>query len=217
MVAGYGMVMAVLWTPPPAQRPLFWAAFFGNLLLLLLRREDWSSLGLGGKGLLRSLWVVGAALVVALFAVWVALRLHTLHALTNRRPWQWHIWGYVLWALMQQVLLQGLVFLRLRRMIGRDNLAVLAAALLFALAHLPNPVLTALTFLWGLAACALFLRYRNLYTLGMAHAILGLCVALTVPDAVLHHMRVGTGYLRYCPRSSQQSAPYRVHTGMGDR
>ncbi len=75
----------------------------------------------------------------------------------------------------------------------------MAAAGLFSLAHLPNPVLTPVTLVWGIAACILFLRYRNIYTLGLAHGILGLCVAVIVPDSIQHHMRVGIGYYRYHP------------------
>jgi hypothetical protein len=29
------------------------------------------------------------------------------------------------------------------------------------------------------------------------HALLGLTIALTAPDSINHHMRVGLGYLRY--------------------
>ena len=50
---------------------------------------------------------------------------------------------------------------------------------LFALGHLPSPILTAVTVVWGAAACWLFLRYRNVFTLGVAHAVLGVCVAIT--------------------------------------
>jgi len=49
-------------------------------------------------------------------------------------------------------------------------------------------------------ACLLFLRYRNLYPLAMAHAILGITIAITIPGAVDHNMRVGLGYLHYSPR-----------------
>ena len=77
---------------------------------------------------------------------------------------------------------------------------VIAATGIFALAHLPNPILTPITLVWGAIACVLFLRYRNIYTLGLAHGIMGLCVAVTVPSSLHHHMRVGLGYLRYHPR-----------------
>jgi membrane protease YdiL (CAAX protease family) len=76
---------------------------------------------------------------------------------------------------------------------------VLAAALLFAAAHVPNPFLIPATLIWGFVACLLFLRYRNLYPLMMAHAILGITVAITVPGPVVHNMRVGLAYLTYYP------------------
>jgi membrane protease YdiL (CAAX protease family) len=75
--------------------------------------------------------------------------------------------------------------------------APFAAAFIFAAAHLPNPILTPITFLWGFAACLVFLRYRNLYPLALAHAILGITLAITIPGPVIHNMRVGLGYLTY--------------------
>jgi membrane protease YdiL (CAAX protease family) len=74
------------------------------------------------------------------------------------------------------------------------------AGTLFAAAHLPNLVLTAATLVWGIVSCALFLRYRNLWALGLAQGLLGLCFAICVPDALHHHLRVGLGYLRYTGR-----------------
>ena len=38
--------------------------------------------------------------------------------------------------------------------------------------------------------------------LGIAHGILGLSLALTVPNSLHHHMRVGLGYLRYHQHAS---------------
>ena len=70
----------------------------------------------------------------------------------------------------------------------------------FALAHLPNPILTPLTLIWGFAACLVFIRSRNVYPLAIAHAIFGICVAITIPASMLHNMRVGLGYINYRPR-----------------
>ena len=75
--------------------------------------------------------------------------------------------------------------------------AALATAGLFGVAHVPNPVLMPLALAWGLIACAVFLRWRNLYPLGVAHAILGICIAVSIPRTMDHNMRVGLGYLRY--------------------
>jgi hypothetical protein len=52
----------------------------------------------------------------------------------------------------------------------------------------------------GLAFCDLFRRYCNLCTLAIAQAILGMCLAAAVPDALHHHMRVGIGYLSWISR-----------------
>jgi hypothetical protein len=101
---------------------------------------------------------------------------------------------------MQQFILQSYFLLRLLRLLPGKLAPVLVAAAIFALAHLPNPILTPITLIWGAIACVLFLRYRNIYALGVAHGIMGLCVAVTVPNSLHHHMRVGLGYLRYRPR-----------------
>jgi membrane protease YdiL (CAAX protease family) len=106
-------------------------------------------------------------------------------------------WGYALWAAVQQFLLQCFFLSRLRRLLPSERMAAAAAAFIFALAHLPSPILASVTLLWGFAACLLFLRYRNLYTLAMAHAILGITIAITIPGPVIRNMRVGLGYLTY--------------------
>ena len=74
--------------------------------------------------------------------------------------------------------------------------------MLFVLAHLPNLVLAAAKLVWGAVSYTLFRRYRNLYALGVAQCLLGLCFAVCVPDALNHHLRVGLGYLRYHPTES---------------
>ncbi len=107
--------------------------------------------------------------------------------------------AYAIWTGVQQLLLQCFFLLRFLRLIPQPAMAALTASALFAVAHLPNPVLTPITFIWGFAACLLFLRYRNLYPLMIAHAILGITVAITVPGPVDHNMRVGLGYLTYDP------------------
>jgi hypothetical protein len=163
-------------------------------------------LGLGLTGLVRSLWIVGAAAILAALALYLAGREHTLHRLHGPTPLLSHAWGYLIWAVMQQFLLQIYFLLRLQRMLPGKVAPVVAAAGLFSLAHLPNPVLTPVTLVWGIAACVLFLRYRNIYALGIAHGILGLSVAVIVPESIQHHMRVGIGYYRYHAREHRRPA-----------
>jgi len=109
----------------------------------------------------------------------------------------WHkAWQYAIWALVQEFILQSVFYVRLESVFGSGRAAPLAA-FLFAIAHLPSPLLTALSFLGGLLFCEIFRRYRNVFPLGVVHAALGLTIAACLPDSVLHHMRVGIGYLAY--------------------
>jgi membrane protease YdiL (CAAX protease family) len=106
------------------------------------------------------------------------------------------VWGYVLWALIQEFILQSFFFNRFEELYG-GAAAVWIASTLFAAAHLPSPILTTATLIGALFFCEMFHRYRSIYPLGIVHAMLGLTIAFTTPDSLLHHMRVGIGYLRY--------------------
>jgi membrane protease YdiL (CAAX protease family) len=209
LVVGYLLILTVIWTPNPAQRVFYWITLAVLILITVRRRESAAVLGLQRAGFLPSLWVVGVAVLLAASAVFMAQRIHTLHSHFGRVALDFHFSGYILWAFVQQFLLQDFFLLRLLRLTSNRSLAVVLAALLFSVAHIPNPILVALTFLWGTIACALFLRYRNLYTLGIAHAILGVCVAITVPNHIQRHMRVGLGYLHYHPPMHHPSAAAR--------
>ena len=108
-------------------------------------------------------------------------------------PWE-RSWQYAIWALVQEFILQSIFFVRLQAIFGSRR-GMFYAASLYSIAHIPNPVLTLLSFLGGLVFCELFRRYRNLFPLGIIHAALGLTIAASFPDRWLHHMRVGVGYL----------------------
>jgi len=103
-------------------------------------------------------------------------------------------WQYGFWSLQQEFISQSIFFLRLEALRGPRR-AVIAAAALFSLVHIPSPILTVFSFCGGILFCELFRRWRNLYPLGIIHAALGLTIAASLPDKWLHHMRVGIGYL----------------------
>lgn len=197
LVVGYGLILMVLWTPRPWQKLLYWAPVVWIAVTTWIAFPGWAAMGWRTANLLRSSWVVGFALCLAIAAALVAQRMGTLHLPDG--PWMFFktYVGYAIWSFVQQFLLLDFFLGRLLRVMSGRVPAVCLAAGIFALAHLPNPVLTALTLVWGLASCLLFLRYRNLYPLGMAHAIFGICIAVTIPGHVTHNMRVGLGYLRY--------------------
>ncbi len=196
LVLGYGLIVFILWMPNPLQRVLAPVALVVTLAVVLVRRPGLNDLGLGLRGLGGSWWILPAAVVVAVLSTLVARRLGTLHAL-YKGDFR-HITGYVLWTLYQQFLLNDYFMPRVTRMVSSDA-GIAITAVLFAAAHLPNLWLSVATLVWGAVSCALFRRYQNLYALGLAQGLLGLCFAVCVPDALSHHLRVGLGYLRYGP------------------
>ncbi len=202
----YTAILIVLWTPNPLQRILYWVACALIVTIVALRRQNIESLGLIGRNLRSSLWIVGLALVLAAISIFVAGRLGTLHPLHGQARIFSHVWGYLVWSLMQQFLLQIFFLSRLLRITSPAKAVAITAAI-FAVAHIPNPILAAATLVWGACSCLLYLKYRNLYVLGLAHGILGICFAVTVPDHFHHHMRVGIGYINY--------HPYAGHRGQG--
>jgi hypothetical protein len=195
LIFGYGLILFVLWTPEFPQRVLSPVAFIMTLAVVLARRPSLDDLGIGRHGLARSLWILPAAILLAIASLLLARKIGTLHPLF-KGDFK-HVAGYILWTIFQQFLLNDYFMPRLTRLLASENAAVGLAAVLFAAAHLPNLPLTGATLLWGAISCALFRRYRNLYALGLAQGVLGLCFAVCVPDALHHHLRVGLGYLRY--------------------
>jgi len=195
LILGYGVIVGVIWMPDQLQRIFSPIALVLTLGVVLARRHSRDELGLGWRGLIPSLWILPAAIALAALSAFIAAKMGTLHPLYKADFG--HISGYVLWTIYQQLLLQDYFMDRLLRLLSNESAAVILAGVLFAAAHLPNLVLTAATLVWGIASCAAFRRYRNLWALGLTQGLLGLCFAVCVPDALHHHLRVGLGYLRY--------------------
>ncbi len=195
LILGYGVIVGVIWTPERLEHGFSPMVLVLTLLVVLWQRPSRDELGLGWRGLIPSLWILPAAIALAALSMFVAARIGTLHPLYQADFT--HVAGYLLWTVYQQFLLQDYFMDRLLRLVSSESAAVVLAGTLFAAAHLPNLVLTGATLVWGMVSCALFRRYRNLWALGLAQGLLGLCVAISVPDALHHHLRVGLGYLRY--------------------
>jgi len=198
---GFALILLVMWTPRPYQRalylvPVLWIADFTWLSF-----KGWREMGWRQANLLRSFWVVGVAAAMAAISVAISARLGTLHAPASPFLLVKTYWGYAIWSYEQQFLLLDFFLTRSMRMFSKPIHAACAVAAVFALAHLPNPVLVPMTALWGFAACLIFLKYRNLWPMGLAHAIFGICVAVAVPAHLTHNMRVGLGYWRFRPRT----------------
>jgi membrane protease YdiL (CAAX protease family) len=199
LAVGYALLQAALWTEGDLRWAWAVAAALWIIGATVYHRPSLRELGLGWTGFAPSLWIVGLAAVAGAAMLLAGRWAGTLHMYGLPRTLMVTATEYFFWTFQQQFMLQSFFFLRLERLLGSRK-AVWAAAGLFALAHFPNPVLVPATWAAGLAFCELFHRYRNIYALAIAQAILGLCLAAAVPDALHHHMRVGIGYLSWISR-----------------
>lgn len=192
----FGLILIAVWTPQGRFNTyICWAAAIATVAFSLRGRYQAQELGLK-RPLSGALVMIGLGAVLIAFIAAIGLLLKPFGP-PQALPWT-RAWQYGLWSLLQQFILESFIFVRLESLLGARR-AVLASAGLFALAHLPSPLLTALAFLGALFFCEMFRRYRNLYPLGLVHAGLGLTIAASLPNNILHHMRVGLGYLTYHP------------------
>ncbi|HTV09044.1 MAG TPA: CPBP family glutamic-type intramembrane protease [Candidatus Aquilonibacter sp.] len=197
LALAFTLILLVIWTPNPYQRPLYIAAVVALAAILALSFRGSRALGLTRTNLARSLWIAVAALILAAILVFISAREHTLHAPNTVSHFIARYWGYALWAFVQQIILQDIFLRRLLILLPSPRVAALAAATLFALAHVPNPILVPITLLWGFISCLLFLHYRNIIPLAVAHAALGITLAITIPSSLIRNMRVGLGFIQY--------------------
>lgn len=202
LVFVYGLILLVIWMPHSVQ-PLGWGiSAILTLAIVGYSFEGLEAMGLRKVNLLQSLWGVAVALAVALLAIALAMRLNTLHVPPSPLLFFKYYGGYIVWATIQQLVLQCFFLSRSLRLFRDNTTAVALSASMFALAHLPNPILTFVCWVCGVASCLFFLRYRNLFPIAMAHAVLGISIAITIPGPIVHNMRVGLGYLTYVDQSA---------------
>jgi membrane protease YdiL (CAAX protease family) len=196
----YSLILLVIWTPRPWQWGLWAIAAVSITGVIALSFDGWRKMGICTENLRQSVWAVALAGGLALLAVAVADRFHTLRLPHSPYLFVRHYAWYAIWAGLQQLILQCFFLARSVRLIPNATAAAVLTAAMFAMAHLPNPVLTVITLVCGIASCLFFLRYRNLWPLAVAHAILGIAIAITIPGSIDHNMRVGISYLTWVDR-----------------
>jgi len=98
------------------------------------------------------------------------------------------------WALFQQYALQGYINRRAQTALGTGGGSILLVATVFAILHLPNPVLAALTLFGGLIWAAIYQREANLFALAASHTVASISLAMALPLNVINGLRVGFKY-----------------------
>lgn len=206
-------VFITVWVIIPLQPRQRWLAAVPALLALALminshriRGERFGEIGFGLRYFGRALRWVGPPILLAC-AVFAAIGYltHSLHLTT-------HFWTSVLvapvWGLVQQYALQGFIYRRMRFVFIDEtalpveqrqqvNLAILATAAIFALAHAPNMMLMFLTLLGALLWSWVYERAPNLWALALSHAAISIMLMTSLPSWLLPSLSVGYKHFLY--------------------
>ena len=141
--------------------------------------------------------ILGLAGVPLALGAWFG----TLRLPHSARPLAFVIY-YCIWGTFQQYALNGYFVNRLMAAatLPERRWVPLLAATLFATVHATNWFLVAVTFTLGLLCARIYLTYRNLYFLGIAHGLIGSALYVSVPDWMSLHFHIGPSAIRYAAK-----------------
>ena len=196
VVIAFLLVECTVWSARLSVRSR-WALAAGVVILLfaLADRPSMRRLGLGLPNAIGTSLVLGVGFAWCVLLVFLTRWAGGMVPANPLFPNMHMAWQYMIWALVQQFILQSFFFTRLEELLGSST-AVWITATFFAAVHLPNMILMTFTLIGGLFFCEMFRRYRSIYLLGIVHAVLGLTLSATIPASLLNHLRVGIGFLR---------------------
>jgi hypothetical protein len=185
----FAMILLYIWRWRWAY-PLSWVIILGLVLAShAVRHETPAELGFRLTNLKSALAAIApAVLLLAAALLGIGARCHTIRPVTLGAGFS-SLALYCFWGLFQQYLLNGYFVNRFVE-ISRAG-APLIAALAFSGIHTPNWFLMLVTLLGGFVCAKVYLKFRNLYVLGLAHGVIGFLLYLCVPDTISHHLYVG--------------------------
>ena len=205
LIAFLSGIFATLWMPERLEPRWCFAAILGVLFMREWRKRkstqdflDAHSLRSRTTAQLVIFTVAAGAILLAASWLTGAFRGNVLAALLEKSTSEWLIVKIptVIW---QQLMLQFLLAPILLRLFRRVSLAVVAGASIFALIHLPNPLLMCLTFIAGLVWVSYFFDSGKFIPIVVSHAVLAILAAGFCGEYVLN-MRVGAACLTMLPK-----------------
>jgi len=200
IVALTALVLSYLW--------LWQGAFRGHALVLAVmvipllvwshRRngEGFARIGFRLDNLGRSAMSVGLVLGSLVLLVLLAGAVTGGLAFPPLECWPASLGWLILGGILQQYVLAGFYYRRFSDLLPDTWTSYLAAAAIFALAHLPNPFLLVLTPVVGFLSCWLYRRAPNLWILGLAHGVLSFCLYYGLPRSLTFGLRVGPSFFQ---------------------
>lgn len=171
-----------------------------------LRSETPGELGFTTRNFGRALRLMAIPMTVAI-GIFVLIG-YTYGSLKFTAHFPVSVIGRSAWGLVQQYVLQAFIYRRLRSVLvfegeaeiqrtSQIRLAMVIAALLFALVHAPNLPLMLLTLVSALLWTWTYERAPNLFVLALSHGLMSAAAAAALPDWMINGMVVGLRHLVY--------------------
>jgi hypothetical protein len=193
VAAGFILIMLYIWRLRFIA-PKFWIVILGLFILShILRGERSAELGFRRTNFRECVDLLAPLLLlIALSLIACGVLLQTMRPIRLEYGLTCLL-AYCPWGLFQQYLVNGYIANRLLAVLSARYVPVISAAL-FAGAHSPNWFLMLVTFVAGYYSTKIFMKYRNLYFLGLAHGVLGTLLFVVIPDSISHHLTVGPAF-----------------------
>jgi hypothetical protein len=198
VVLMYAGIIAYIWRGQRSFHGSWTLLLFAVVASIVLRRDSLHRLGLSLNGVRKNAEYL-LPLMVVLFIPLLILGFAT-GALTLVAPTKpvvlWFVW-YFIWAFIQEFLAQSYFNNRLLELTPNRHFSSSLVAIMFAAAHIPNPILMPATLVDGFFFAEAFARSRSLWPIVLAHTVGGFLIAAVSPNTLIHGMRVGPGYFLY--------------------
>lgn len=192
----FAAVMGILWILPRSFSFLYYPLFLLLIFTWKIRKDSLHDLGLLPTSFrYMGIVMLGAVCIAAVLGL-TGWALHDYEITITSKKFFNRFSSYILWGLFQQFILNGYFTHRFSQAIRSQKIAAACSGILFALIHLPNPLLFGMTLFCGPLSAFVFLKNRNLYMLALAHALIGASF-IFFSGLPFFTMRVGPGYFHH--------------------